>query len=147
MFELEKNGETTLFGWAIVIFIGAFLLLGSVAIIGGGLFGIGALRAKYSVWSQGKVGQAELKRADWNRQIMVREAKAKEESAVLLAQAEVERAKGVAKANQIIGKSLQGNEAYLRYLWINNLHEGKNQVIYVPTEANLPILEATRGKR
>jgi regulator of protease activity HflC (stomatin/prohibitin superfamily) len=115
-----------------------------IVLLVGAIFGLSALHSKYSVWSEGKAGQAELQKADWNRQILVREAKAKEESAVLLAQAEVERAKGVAKANKIIGASLQDNEAYLRYLWINNLETGKNQVIYVPTEANLPILEANR---
>ena len=67
------------------------------------------------------------------------------ESAKNLAQAEVIRAKGVAKANKIIGDSLRDNQDYLKYLWINNMTETKNQVIYVPTEANLPILEA--GKR
>lgn len=120
--------------------IGAFIIifLGSVQ------WGGAALYAQYQVWSQGKAGQAELQRADWNRQILVREAKAKEESAVLLAQAEVERAKGVAKANKIIGDSLRNNEAYLRYLWMDNLQNEHNQVIYVPTEANLPILEAKR---
>jgi len=29
----------------------------------------------------------------------------------------------------------------LRYLYINNLEHSQNQIIYVPTEANLPILE------
>ena len=66
------------------------------------------------------------------------------ESASLLAEAEVERAKGVAKANKIIGNSLKGNEDYLRYLWVNNLQNEHNQVIYIPTEANMPILEASR---
>ena len=54
-------------------------------------------------------------------------------------------AKGTAEANRIIGDSLKNNEAYLRYLWIHNLEEGKNEVIYIPTEAGMPILEA--GKR
>ncbi|MDX1941448.1 MAG: hypothetical protein SFU99_12900 [Saprospiraceae bacterium] len=103
-----------------------------------------AVYSKYNVWSSGLAGEAELKQADWNRQIAVREAQAKEQAAVSLAQAEVERAKGVAQANKIIGDSLRNNEDYLRYLWINNLENEKNQVIYVPTEANLPILEATR---
>lgn len=63
----------------------------------------------------------------------------------LLAEAEIERAKGVAEANRIIGESLKGNEAYLRYLWIQGLQEGSTpQVVYVPTEAGLPILEAGR---
>ena len=128
------------------ISIGVFILIGIIVVIGL-IWGCSALYSEYSVWSSGKDGQAELQQADWNRQIQVREAHAKMESAKLLAQAEIERAKGVAKANQIIGKSLEGNEAYLRYLWINNLHEGKNQVIYVPTETNLPILEATRNHK
>jgi hypothetical protein len=99
----------------------------------------------YGVYRQGLRGEAELARARANRQIAVQEAEAKKESARLLAEAEIERAKGVAQANKIIGDSLHGNEAYLRYLWIQGLHEGSNpQVIYIPTEANLPILEAGR---
>ena len=59
---------------------------------------------------------------------------------------EVERAKGVASANKIIGDSLKDNEAYLRYLWITDMTNNKApSVIYVPTEANIPILEAGRS--
>ncbi len=58
--------------------------------------------------------------------------------------AEVERAKGVAEANKIIGSSLKGNESYLRYLWIQGLQDGSSEVIYIATEAGLPILEASR---
>lgn len=98
----------------------------------------------YMVYQQGLAGEAELKRAEQNRKIAINEAEAKRDAASMLAQAEVERAKGVAEANKIIGDSLNENEAYLRYLWIEALMQG-NSVIYVPTEANLPILEA--GKR
>lgn len=102
---------------------------------------------RYGVWQKSLKGKAELKRAEWNRQILIKEAEAKMESAKLLAHAEVERAKGVAEANTIIGESLQENEVYLRYLWVQGLHDGSSEVIYIPTEANLPILEATRGLR
>ena len=98
----------------------------------------------YNVWSAKMTGKAELAQADGNRQIAIREAEAKRESATALAGAEIERAKGVAEANRIIGESLDGNEAYLHYLWIHGLQETKDKVIYVPTEANLPILEAGR---
>lgn len=98
-----------------------------------------------NVWRSSLVGQAELKQAEWNRQIVVKEAEAKQEAAKALANAEIERAKGVAEANRIIGHSLKDNEDYLRYLWIHNLENTKDQIIYVPTEASLPILEA--GKR
>jgi regulator of protease activity HflC (stomatin/prohibitin superfamily) len=97
---------------------------------------------KYRVYKQNLAGQATLREAQWTKQITIESAKAKKESATLLADAEVERAKGVAKANKIIGDSLKNNEGYLRYLWIDSLAETKNQVIYVPTEAGLPILEA-----
>ena len=99
---------------------------------------------KYSVWQKGLAGQAELKQAEWNRQITICEAEAKKEAATALAGAEIERAKGVAEANKIIGESLRENEAYLRYLWIQGLQDGSSEIIYVPTEANLPLLEASR---
>lgn len=96
------------------------------------------------VWQQGMVGQAELARAESNRQIATCEAMAKKESSKALADAEVIRAEGVAKANKIIGDSLTGNEGYLRYLWIQGLQSNQMQVVYVPTEANLPIMESHR---
>lgn len=99
---------------------------------------------KYRVYDQRMEGEAILAHAQSSREVAVAEAKAKMESADLLAQAEVKRAQGVAQANKIIGDSLKGNEAYLRYLWINNLENGHNDVIYIPTESGLPILEAGR---
>lgn len=98
----------------------------------------------YRVYEQNLEGEAELARATQNRQISIQEAQAKKESAHDLAEAEVIRAQGVAKANHIIGQSLKQNEAYLRYLWIDNMDKTQNQIIYIPTEAGLPILEATR---
>lgn len=115
-----------------VIFVAAFLM-----------FVIPALKP----WWAGQHGKAELAQAEQNRQIAILEAKAKEESALHLSQAEINRARGVAESNRIIGESLKENEDYLRYLWIVDV-AGSNvdkTVVYVPTEANLPILEATRG--
>lgn len=99
----------------------------------------------YNIWQQELAGRAELARATSNRRIAVQDAEAKKDSAKLLAEAEIERARGVAQANQIIGNSLKGNESYLKYLWIQGLQDKNNNTIYVPTEAGLPILEA--GKR
>lgn len=126
--------------WIIVI----FLILTIIGLLLGSAFGVAALYSKYQVWSYGLSGEAELRKAEWNRQIAVREAQAKKDSAILLAEAEIERAKGVAQANKIIGDSLKGNDAYLRYLWIDSLDKTKGQIVYIPTEANLPILEARR---
>jgi hypothetical protein len=69
---------------------------------------------KYNVWQKELSGLADLKKAESDRRIAVYEAEAKKDSATLLAIAEVERAKGVAEANKIIGESLKENEAYLR---------------------------------
>lgn len=99
----------------------------------------------YDVYQKTLSGEAELKKAEWNRQITVKEAEAKLNSAKLLSDADIIRAKGAAEANKILGDSLKNNEAYLRYLWIQGLQDGKNEVIYIPTEAGLPMLEA--GKR
>lgn len=124
-------------------FLNGFLFIAFVIclLVGGSMYAY----PRYKVWQKELSGKADLKEAEWNKQILVEEAKAEKESAVLYAQAEVERARGVAEANRIIGESLQGNEAYLRYLWINGLQDGSSEVIYIPTEANLPILEATRN--
>lgn len=101
----------------------------------------------YRVWDDEMNGKAELAKAEYSKQVSVQVAKAKNEAARYEAEAEITRAKGVAQANHIIGASLKQNEQYLRYLWIQSLEHGKNEVIYVPTEANLPILEATRKER
>jgi hypothetical protein len=111
-----------------------------VVIILGLMFGM----PMYKVWQQEMTGKAEFSRAEQNRKIRVEEAKAEKESAVFRAEAEIIRAEGVAKANEIIGGSLKDNKDYLTYLWIQALYDESNSVIYVPTEANMPILEATR---
>lgn len=117
------------------------LLMLLMALVAGGMYGC----PRYEVYQKELAGQAELARATQNRQIKIQEANAEKEAAKALAEAEIERARGVAEANKIIGDSLKGNEAYLRYLWINGLQQGATpQVVYVPTEAGLPILEAGR---
>ena len=130
---MDENTKTAVGLWLVILSIGLLLCLV--------LFGC----PKYKVWQQGLVGQAELARAEQNRKIAVQEAEAKKDSAKALAEAEIIRARGVAEANRIIGESLHGNEGYLRYLWIQGLNDNPKSVIYVPTEAGLPILEA--GKR
>lgn len=116
---------------------GVFLL----GIIGaGGLYGC----PSYNVYSQEMAGKAKLAEAQSSRQVATLEAKAKMESSKSLAEAEVIRAEGAARANHILQNSLGGPEGYLQYLKIQALESNKN-LIYVPTEAGLPVTEA--GKR
>jgi regulator of protease activity HflC (stomatin/prohibitin superfamily) len=130
--NIMSYGLTALF----ITFIVA-LIIGVITAISYGL-------NHYRVWTSKMSGMAAFAEAEGNRQIKTLEAKAKKESASELAEAEIIRAEGVAKANKIIGDSLKGNEGYLRYLWIQSLEHSEGKVIYVPTEAGLPILEANR---
>jgi uncharacterized iron-regulated membrane protein len=132
-----NNNSEDIIGFA---FCAVFLFIFVVGLIWGAF----ALSQVYKVWSSGKDGEAQLAQANYNRQIAVKEAEAKSAAATELAKAEVIRAGGVAAANKIIGDSLKNNEEYLRYLYVNNLENSHNQIIYVPTEAGLPILEANR---
>ena len=111
------------------IFVGLILL-------GGLLWGI----PNYKVYARELNGKAQLREAEWNRQIAIEEAEALKESAKLMAEAEVLRAGGIAEANEIIAGSI--TEEYIRYKFVEGLNDGNTEVIYVPTEANLPILEA-----
>ena len=114
-----------------------------IVLLGGAMYGC----PQYNVYSSRLAGEAELAGAEYSKKVAVQTSQAKKEAAQFEADAEVIRAGGVARANQIIGDSLKNNEAYLRYLWITDL-AGNNRspsVIYVPTETNLPILEATRN--
>ena len=90
-------------------------------------------------------GKAALAQAENERKVLIEEAKARLESARFYAEAEVERAKGVAEANTIVAEGLGGPEGYLRYLWIQKLGDNKQDVIYIPTEAGIPLLEAGRA--
>lgn len=125
-----------------VLAVGAIGGLLTVVVIGW-MFGM----PQYRVWEQRMAGQAKLAESEGSRQIATQEAHAKMESAKMLAQAEIERAKGVAEANKIIGESLNNNESYLWYLWLHNLESGDHDIIYVPTESQLPIMEAGRFGR
>lgn len=99
----------------------------------------------YNVWQQEMSGRAEFAKAEQNRKIKIEEAKANLEAEKLNAQAEIERAKGAAEAIRIENGSL--TPTYIQYLWVRQQSDLNNKtVIYVPTETNLPILEANRNQ-
>lgn len=122
----------------VVITTGAVLSIVFVcfAIIALFLFGV----PRYKVWQQEMKGRAELAQAEQNRQIRIEEAKANLEAEKLNAQAEVVRAQGAAEAIKIENGSL--TPTYIQYLWVRQQNTSANKVIYIPTEAGLPILEA-----
>jgi len=134
--DSETNSPTSF-----IVTLAAIGVIGLTAVVGSCAY----VKPKYNVWAAEMEGAAQYAQAEQNRKITILEAEAKLEAAKSLADAEIARAHGVAQANEIIGASLKNNESYLRWLWIQNLESGSNSVIYVPTEAGLPILEA--GKR
>ena len=97
----------------------------------------------YNVWQQEQAGKAEFAKAEQNRRIKIEEAKANLEAEKLNAQAEIERAKGAAEAIRIENGSI--TPAYIQYLWVRQQNANtNNKIIYIPTEAGLPVLEAGR---
>lgn len=114
--------------WYWLIRIGGVLGLLTTAVMAG--------CPQYSVYSARLDGEATQARAHGARQALV-------------AQAEAERdaAKMRAEAIGIVGKAAKEFPEYRAQEFIGAfaeaMHNGKiNQIIYVPTEANIPILEA-----
>lgn len=117
------------------------VIVGIIAVIIGLSMYLGPI---YQVWSSGMTGQAELAQADYNRQVQVVNAQANVQAQTYNAQAEVARAKGLAQANNIVKSSI--SPEYIAYLQAQAMaqHTQGATIIYVPTEANLPITEASR---
>ena len=127
-------------------FIQILVSIGVVAaIIVGLMFGI----PKYNVWKQEMEGKAEMARAEQNRMILVEEAKAKLEAEKLNAQAEIERAKGMAEAMEIENGKL--TSTYNQYLFIRTLEKISDkgslpQIIYMPTEGMVPVMNMNQNQ-
>ena len=63
---------------------------------------------QWNVWRAELQGKAALAQAENERKVLIEEAKAQLESAKFYADAEIERARGVAEANRIIADGLGG---------------------------------------
>lgn len=121
--------------WIIVAFavIGLLIALGMVGC------------PQYNRYTKEQAGKGDLQKAESSKKVAIEEAKANLASEQLNAQAEVIRAKGAAKSIAIEGGNL--TPEYIQYLWVRQQKPGAGQIIYVPTEAGLPILEAGRATR
>ena len=119
------------------------LILTILFVVCGGIGSCMYIMPKYNVWQQEMSGKAEFAKAEQNRKIKIEEAKANLEAEKLNAQAEIERAKGTAEAIKIENNSL--TPTYIQYLWVRQQNANtNNKIIYIPTEAGLPVLEAGR---
>jgi len=123
---------------------GGILVLVALIVVGLAVILVGWPR--YNVYQRQMAGRAAYEQAVQDRRIRVLEAQAALDAAQLTAQAEIARARGTNEANRIMADSLGGPDNYLRWSYIHMLEEtagqGDRQVIYIPTEAGMPILEA-----
>lgn len=111
----------------------------AVLIIVGVIFGSVWMWANLRVMNATSVGRAEFARAEQNRQIKIKTAEAERDAAKLQAE-----------AISIVGEAAKQYPEYRHQEFLaafgEALREGKmQQVIYVPTEGNIPLMES--GKR
>lgn len=101
---------------------------------------------RWNVWKSHQDGLADLAVAKNEQQIQIAKAQSRLDAASLNKQAAIVEAEAVAAQIQAIGSQLTAHDLYLRWQWIKMMEDNGSSadVIYVPTEANLPILEATR---
>ena len=101
----------------------------------------------WKVWASQKQGEADLQQAHKEQQIQVSKAQGRVDAAELNKQAAIIEAEAVSAQIESIGKQLTEHDLYLKWQWIKMMEERpESSVIYVPTEANLPILEAGNRK-
>jgi regulator of protease activity HflC (stomatin/prohibitin superfamily) len=100
----------------------------------------------WKVWASGKSGEADLQQAHKEQQIQVSKAQGRLDAARLNKEAAIIEAEAVSEQITRIGAQLTEHDLYLKWQWIKMMEERpEGSVIYVPTEASMPILEA--GKR
>ena len=122
---------------ALVIVFAAIAILVAVLMVG---------LPVYNVWQQEMAGKAEMAKAEQNRKILIEEAKARLEAEKLNAQAEVERARGMAEAMKLENGTL--NTTYNQYLFIRTLEKLADkgslpQIIYMPAEGLVPVMDVS----
>jgi hypothetical protein len=99
----------------------------------------------WAVWASKKSGQAQLSEANFAEQVAIAQARARLSAAEMNMQAEIVEADAISQSIATIGDALEKNPSYNRFQWIKMMEKGNNATIYVPTEANLPILEAGKA--
>src|SRR4051812_27385019 len=122
-------------------------MIGIIAIIIGIAFVLWFIPT-YRVWQSQKSGEADLAQAHKEQQVQVAKAQGRLDAAALNKQAAIVEAEAVSAQIEKIGQQLTEHDLYLKWQWIKMMEERpESSVIYVPTEANLPILEAGLRKK
>jgi hypothetical protein len=120
--------------------IGVGIIVGILVLIGGFMY----VGPKYTLYKANTTKQSVIKEQQARSEAAEFEARSRVTQATAHAEAEVIEARGLAESQQIIAETL--TDEYLRYLYIRALESIKDgDVIYVPTEAGLPVTEAGRA--
>lgn len=125
------------YGWIIWIVGGVFGLISFWTLFG---------YPKWNVWASHQKGLADLQQAKNEQQIQIAQAQSRLDAAQLNKQAAIIEASAVAAQIKEIGTELNEHDLFLRWQWIKMMEDqdSDTKTIYIPTEANLPILEARR---
>jgi len=100
---------------------------------------------QYNVYSQRLEGEAELAKAEYSRQVAVREARPSA-TAPHFSRSRGHACRRRRKGQSDHGESLKDNEAYLRYLFVKRTREHQKPSDLLPTEAQLPILNRAQSQ-
>ena len=114
-------------------------------VLGSSLYGVVAAYQPFKVWVAGYtvkqerlIGEAEFVRAEQNRRILVEQARAEKDAAKLRAE-----------AIQIVGQAAKDFPEYRYQEFLGAFGEALqndnfSKIVFIPTEANIPITEAGR---
>ena len=93
---------------------------------------------QYRIWQKGLAGEANLMQAVQERQILVEQARAERDAALLRAE-----------AIKIVGQAAKDFPEYRYQEFLGAFAEALqgdsiDKIVFIPTEANIPITEASR---
>ena len=128
------------FGIGIIVL--AFAIAMGTAVVGLTVMGWQSVRvysAEYTVKTEKLVGEAEFVRAEQNRRILVEQARAEKDASILRAE-----------AIEIVGQAAKDYPEYRYQEFLGAFGEASqsetiDKIIFVPTEANIPVTEAGRS--
>lgn len=122
---------------AVVIVAIAVVALAGMGVIAGWQH-VRVYVAEYTVKTEQLTGEAEYVRAEQNRRILVEQARAEKDAAVLRAE-----------AIEIVGQAAQDFPEYRYQEFLGAFGEALqsdavDKIVFIPTEANIPLTEAGR---
>lgn len=128
--------------FAVGLLIVGICMVALMGVIGLGLMGWQQVRvyvAEYTVKTERLQGEAEYVRAEQNRRILVEQARAEKDAAALRAE-----------AIEIVGQAAKDFPEYRLQEFLGAFGEAMQsdsiqKIIFVPTEANIPVTEAGRS--